>query len=94
MCGATVEFDPPNEPACKWPHDKGPGTVVTVKLTAMASGTLLKLTYARLASEEFRKGVCAGWHAHLELLLDLTSQQPARDFRRHYPSLEAEYDKS
>ncbi len=92
--GEIVEFDPANKLVNDWPHDKGPDTVITVKLIAMDSGTLLKLTHARLTSEEFRKGASAGWHAHLDLLLDLRSQQPAPDFWLHYAGLKAEYYKS
>lgn len=94
MRGEIVEFDPPHKLVYNWPDDKGPDTVVTVKLTPTDSGTLLELTHERLSSKEFRKGASAGWHAHLDLLLDLTSEQPARDFWLHYAGLKAGYDKS
>ena len=93
MEGTITQFEPPSTLAYEWPGEDGLATLVTIRLKPENEGTRLDLTHERLVSSEFRKGASAGWHAHLDLLVDLTNQRPARDFWLHYGKLKLEYDR-
>ncbi|MEO1658823.1 MAG: SRPBCC family protein [Pseudomonadota bacterium] len=91
MKGTLTAFDPPHRLAFIWHESEGGETHVTITLTARDGGTTLHLVHDRIADAEHKWGVSAGWHAHLDLLVDLISGQPARDFWGHYGPLEAMY---
>ena len=57
----------------------------------LTESTLLHLEHRRVAEGETRVGIMAGWHAHLDLLLDVLSGRPVRDFRSHHMPLEDVY---
>lgn len=92
MEGTLITFDPPHELAYNWPESDGEGTIVTIRLEAQGENTRLHLTHERLANPEFKKGASAGWHAHLDLLVDVVGGNQRRDFWLHYESLKSEYD--
>ena len=92
MKGTIVTFDPPKVLAYSWPEENGPGTLVTIRLEPKGDDTHLHLVHERLHNAEFLKGASAGWHAHLDLLVDLVSDRPRRDFWIHYAALKSEYD--
>lgn len=93
MTGKIVTFDPPRVLAYDWPGEGGDSTLVTIRLSADGENTRLHLTHERLASPDFQRGASAGWHAHLDLLVDLMNDQPARDFWAHHGGLKSEYDR-
>lgn len=90
--GTLVTYNPPHELAYLWPEESGPGTLVTIKLEPFGEHTRLQLTHERLENPEFRRQAASGWHAHLDLLLDLLSGKDARDFWLHYGKLKSEYE--
>jgi uncharacterized protein YndB with AHSA1/START domain len=92
MKGTIVTFDPPNVLSYNWPEEHGQGTIVTIRLTAEGEGTRLHLSHERLANPEFKKGASAGWHAHLDLLVDELNGDQRRDFWKHYEVLKDQYD--
>lgn len=91
----TIEiFDPPNKLAYRWPgHAGDDDSLVTIELKQQGANTRLHLIHSRLTNPEFQKGASAGWHAHLDLLLDLVQGGEVRDFWVHYDQLKSEYDK-
>ncbi|MEM9284799.1 MAG: SRPBCC family protein [Pseudomonadota bacterium] len=91
MKGTITAYDPPNRLAFTWFEDSGEQSHVTITLTARDSGTTLHLIHDRMITLEDKWGVSAGWHAHLDLLLDLLSGRTPRDFWEHYDPLEARY---
>lgn len=90
----TIEiFEPPHKLSYRWPgHEGDDDSVVTIELKQQGENTQLHLVHSRLTNPEFQKGASAGWHAHLDLLLDLVSGVERRDFWDHYNELKAEYD--
>ncbi|MEL6108441.1 MAG: SRPBCC family protein [Planctomycetota bacterium] len=92
MHGMIVTFDPPKELSYNWPDESdGPGTLVTIRLSERDGATELHLTHERLTGPEFRTSASAGWHAHLDLLVDLASGNEPRDFWAHYAQLKSGY---
>lgn len=92
MVGKIVSFDPPNTLSYDWPGENNETARVTIQLTAEGDDTRLFLVHERLESQEFKRGASAGWHAHLDLLVDLANNRPTRDFWFHYIGLKSQYD--
>jgi len=92
MTGTIVTFDPPKELTYEWPGENESTTLVTICLQAEEDGTRLNLTHERLVNPEFKRGASAGWHTHLDLLVDLTNGKPTRDFWVQYNQLKKVYD--
>ncbi len=70
MTGKVVAYDPPRTFAWTWPLG-GVDTVVRFDLEADGDGCWLTLTHSGLSPRPGGGGgVRAGWHAHLEGLLD------------------------
>lgn len=93
MEGTIATYEPPHTLAYHWPgtHEDRP-SLVTIELTQEGNSTRLKLTHSRLDDVEFQKGASAGWHAHLDLMVDLVGGVTVRDFWTHYSSIKSEYD--
>lgn len=93
MRGTIVTFDPPHKLAYRWPGmSDEEESLVTIELTREGENTRLHLVHSKLTRPEYQKGASAGWHAHLDLLVDLIQGTTARDFWVHYGKLKAEYD--
>jgi uncharacterized protein YndB with AHSA1/START domain len=60
-----VEVEPPRRMRYIWP---GVGEV-SIELESMGDEVMLTLTHRQLVGEKLILNVCAGWHAHLELLV-------------------------
>lgn len=90
--GTVTTYDPPHVLAFEWPEENGKNTHVTITLTARGETTHLHLVHKRLHGADFKSGVAAGWHAHLDLLVDIVSGRGARDFWAHFNVLEAVYE--
>lgn len=68
-----IEVDPPRRMRYLWP-DVGE---VCFELEPAGDGVLLTLTHRQLSGERLILNVCAGWHAHLALLVaHLEGQAP------------------
>lgn len=93
MTGKIVKFNPPSILVYDWPGDHGGDTRVTITLNLDGENTQLHLVHEQLTNPDYQRGASAGWHAHLDLLVDLIGQQPTRDFWLHFGALKAEYDK-
>jgi uncharacterized protein YndB with AHSA1/START domain len=60
-----VEVEPPRHMRYLWP---GVGEV-SIELESVGDEVMLTLTHRQLVGEGLILNVCAGWHAHLELLI-------------------------
>jgi len=60
-----LEVDPPTRMRYTWP---GVGEV-SIDLEPLGSDVMLTLTHRQLSGEGLILNVCAGWHAHLSLLV-------------------------
>lgn len=64
---------------------------VTFELTPKGGRTLLVLTHRRLPEGEVMKGVLAGWHNHLRILIDRLSGRAPAAFWSTHMALEDDY---
>ena len=70
--GTIITFEPPHKLAFRWPGESDEDeSIVTIELTQQGENTRLHLVHSKLTNPEFQKGASAGWHAHLDLLVDL-----------------------
>ena len=74
-----------------WAGD-GEDSEVTYELEEKEDGVLLTLTHRRLDSKDMITGVAGGWHAHLDILIDVLTGTEARPFWKTHTPLEAEYE--
>ena len=90
----TIEvFEPPHKLAYRWPgKDEDDYSIVSIELTQVGEkSTQLHLVHSKLADPNFQKSASAGWHAHLDLLADLTGGLEIRDFWLHFEKIQPEY---
>ena len=93
VVGTIPIFEPPHKLAYLWPGETEADTsLVTIELTQVGEKTRLHLIHSRLANLDFQKGASAGWHTHLDLLVDHVSGNDVRDFWMHFEKVQAEYD--
>ncbi|MEM8670034.1 MAG: SRPBCC family protein [Planctomycetota bacterium] len=93
MRGTLTVFEPPCKLAYEWPgQEAGDTSLVTIELTQQGENTHLRLVHSRLTNPEFQKGASAGWHAHLDLLIDLVAGVTVRDFWLHYAEVKSHYE--
>ncbi|MEL7496737.1 MAG: SRPBCC domain-containing protein [Planctomycetota bacterium] len=94
MRGTILEYEPPSKLAYRWPGaTEDEDSIVTIELTALGDKTRLRLIHSQLSNPDFGTAASVGWHAHLDLLLDLTNDQPARDFWVHFAETKLQYEK-
>ena len=92
MSGKILVYEKPTKLKFTWDemHVEGASTV-TILLTDLGDRTELHLIHEDLVPD-IQPGVMGGWHAHLDLLVDLLNGDPARDFWVHFNALEASYE--
>ena len=92
MGGRVLVCEKPTRLKFTWDemHVDGESTV-TILLKDLGEKTELHLIHEDLVPE-IQPGVMGGWHAHLDLLVDLLKGDPARDFWTHFSALEAGYE--
>ena len=81
-----VEVEPPRRMRYTWP---GVGEV-EIALEPQGDDVLLTLTHRQLAGEKLILNVCAGWHAHLALLVARVEGTPAPSLWATWKRLRAE----
>lgn len=93
MTGTILTFEPPHKLSYRWPGEiEAEDSIVTIELKEQGEHTELRLIHSQLTNPKFQQGASAGWHTHLDLLLDLTSGQQARDFWVHYDRVKTTYE--
>ena len=91
FCGRVIECDPPQLLVHSWESSEE-NTEVRYELSEQADGkVLLTLTHTRLDDREERLGVAAGWHTHLDILVDVMDGREPQPFWREHTRLEAHY---
>jgi uncharacterized protein YndB with AHSA1/START domain len=89
--GRITACEPPRLLSYTWAEDAGVNSEVTFELEPQGDAVRLVLTHRRLEGRELLIGVCAGWHAHLAILLDRLKEREPRGFWTTHTRLEAEY---
>ena len=91
--GEVLEYDRPHRMKFTWPSEPGTvPTVVTMLLSPIEDGVRLRIIHEKLDQDSFKIGASAGWHAHLDVLEDLLTGQPKRDFWQHISAMDVEYE--
>lgn len=90
--GTVTRCDPPHLLAHTWDFENQ-SSEVCYELNEQGDQVLLVLTHTRLHSSEEIISVCGGWHAHLEILIDVLEGRDPRPFWKTHTALEAEYEK-
>ncbi len=86
-----LEIDPPRMLRYVWP-DTGE---VTFELEAQGpSATLLTVTHRRLSGQALVLNVCAGWHAHIDLLEAVVGGEPPPSLWSTWKALRVRYEKA
>ena len=92
MSGRVLVYEKPTKLKFTWDEMHAGGTsTVTILLKDLGDRTELHLIHEDLVPE-LQPGAMGGWHAHLDLLVDLLKGDPARDFWVHFNALEAGYE--
>jgi uncharacterized protein YndB with AHSA1/START domain len=88
MLGRIVACAPPHLLTYTWGKD----SQVSFELSRQADKVKLVLTHTRLATREDMLGVAAGWHAHVDILIDRLNNRQPESFWPLHTRLEAEYE--
>jgi uncharacterized protein YndB with AHSA1/START domain len=83
-----IEVEPPRRMRYIWP---GVGEV-TMELEADGAGVMLTLTHRQLVGERLILNVCAGWHAHLALLVARLEHRQAPSLWATWKQVRIEYE--
>ena len=85
-------WDPPRLLGLTWGPADEPSEV-TFELKPQLDKVLLVLTHRRLVQRKTRLGVAAGWHSHLDILVDRLQGREPQAFWRMFEALTADYEK-
>ncbi|HEX7718539.1 MAG TPA: SRPBCC family protein [Woeseiaceae bacterium] len=91
MQGRITACEPPYSLAYTWSESAGEYSEVAFELSERGTEVMLVLTHRRLVNREELLGVSAGWHTHLDILVDRLSGRTSPGFWRTHTRLEAEY---
>lgn len=89
MQSRIVEIDPPHKLVFTW-NNSGD---VSIELEKVGDKVLLTLIHRRLPDRKTMLGVSAGWHSHLDVLVDRASGKEPEPFWDHMMDLRKEYDR-
>ncbi|MBL8578045.1 MAG: SRPBCC family protein [Mesorhizobium sp.] len=88
MRSEITEVDPPRRLSFTWGNTGG----VTFQLEPLGDNkALLTVIHRRVADPSVRLNVCAGWHAHLDVLAARMSGTEPETFWDHWSKLKQEY---
>jgi uncharacterized protein YndB with AHSA1/START domain len=86
-----VRMEAPTLLTISW--DEGPApSEVTFELTPQGNTTQLVLTHRRLASRKDMVSVAGGWHAHVDVLIEVLAGRKPEGFWTNHAALEKEYE--
>lgn len=84
-----TEWDPPRRLAFTWGSTGG----VAFDLEPAGSRVLLTVTHRRIADRLSQLNICAGWHAHLDVLAARLEGQTPQPFWDLWTGLKFEYER-
>jgi uncharacterized protein YndB with AHSA1/START domain len=86
-----VRMEAPTLLTISW--DEGPApSEVTFELTPQGNTTQLVLTHRRLASRKDMVSVAGGWHAHVDVLIEVLAGRKPQGFWTNHAALEKDYE--
>lgn len=95
MHGKVLRYEPYTFLSYSWDEGDEGESEVSFELSELEDGKVqLVLTHTRIPdSMDFKVGVSAGWHTHLNILRDVLQGQPVKGFWSVHMPLEEEYSK-
>jgi uncharacterized protein YndB with AHSA1/START domain len=91
--GKVTECDAPRVLQYTWDEGSDAFSEVRFELTAEHDGSvLLVLTHRRLVGRETILSVAAGWHTHVDILIDRLNGREPEGFWRKHTRVEADYE--
>jgi uncharacterized protein YndB with AHSA1/START domain len=91
--GTVTRCDPPRLLSYTWAESDGSASEVTFELTPQGENVLLMLTHRRLPDRKTMVDVAAGWHNHLDVLVDHLYGLDPQPFWTTHTRLEGVYEK-
>jgi uncharacterized protein YndB with AHSA1/START domain len=88
--GTVTRFEPPHVLSHTWVFEAN-SSEVSYELSEVGDKVRLILTHTRLNSNEEVHSVCAGWHTHLGILMDVLEDRSPRPFWDTHTALEIDY---
>ena len=89
--GSVTRCEPPHVLAHTWVFDNE-SSEVCYELAVVADKVRLVLTHTRLNNAEMMLSVSGGWHAHLEILIDVLDGTEPQPFWSLHTELESKYE--
>lgn len=89
--GSVTRCEPPHVLAHTWVFESE-SSEVCYELTTVEDKVQLVLTHTRLDNAEMMLSVCAGWHAHLDILIDVLDGTEPQAFWSLHTEFESEYE--
>jgi len=89
--GTVVSCDPPRSLCYTWNFEETLSEV-SYELSEQDDRVLLVLTHRKLSSDEEVLDVSAGWHTHLDILVDILNDREPAPFWKAHTEFEAEYE--
>jgi uncharacterized protein YndB with AHSA1/START domain len=89
--GSVTRCEPPHVLAHTWVFDNE-SSEVCYELAVVADKVRLVLTHTRLSNAEMMLSVSGGWHAHLEILIDVLDGTEPQPFWSLHTELETKYE--
>ena len=90
FCGTVTHWDPPHAVTHTWEFGDE-SSEVTYELQEIGDRVRLVLTHRKLESPRTVLDVSAGWHTHLDILVDVLREQEPKPFWKTHSALEDEY---
>ena len=94
MTGHVIAVDPPRMLHMTWAEGSDEQSEVKFELEPVGDKVKLVLTHSKLFNNDLLLGVCAGWHAHIDIMADHLDGVPAQQFWANHMRLEEEYKKT
>ncbi len=88
MAGRILEIDPPHVLVISW----GEGGSVRFELEQKTKGVLLTLTHKKLPDRNSALNISAGWHMHLDILVDRMNGREPPAFWDGWSRLKRDYE--
>ncbi|HEX7863621.1 MAG TPA: SRPBCC family protein [Variovorax sp.] len=87
-----LRMEPPRLLSISWDEGGSAPSEVTFELTPKGDTTQLVLTHSRLASRKDMLSVAGGWHAHVDVLIEILSGHKPQGFWTNLAAIEKEYE--
>ena len=88
--GAIIELIPGQVLEYNWAFPGEPDSILRIELEAREGGTTLRLNHRLLPSDQ-AIGYGAGWHAHIDQLVQVVTGQEVADWMQRFTELLPQY---